>query len=330
MAQAAEDDMRAIFGTFDPDLKNDAVESGKAILARQDQSYNSNYHIFANVRHSIAHTGRIIVEALPVIMDTARDEQVMGVDGKKRKIAFNQPNEHGVVEYDLTSGNYSVSIQTGPSFGTKRQEMAEATMDLIAAYPACAPAIVDIAVRSQDWEGAQEMADSLEALVPPQVLAARRTDVKKAAALIPQLQAQLNAAQQHIQQLTAEHTAMAAKLNDKSIDLQIEVMKSKDDERKATLEHDIKIRNLKQQEEVAILEFKIREAELELDRQKLELATKEANVKAEVAIVETLADLNDSHHDRAVEHVTRMSMPAGPDLPGTEDEGGAPGLHEAL
>ena len=89
----SEEDLRSIFGTFDPSQQAAGPESGKAILARQGQSYNSNYHFYDNLTHSIQRVGCIIVEALPVIYDSARDVQLKAQDGKKRTISINQlPN----------------------------------------------------------------------------------------------------------------------------------------------------------------------------------------------------------------------------------------------
>lgn len=299
----AQDDMRAIFGTFDPDNTKGAVESGKARLIRENQSFNSNYHFYENLSRSIAHAGCIIVQAIPVVYDTARDVQVLAQDGKKKTVSINTPNEAGVVEYDMTEGEYTVSIETGPGFGTKRQEMADAVMDLIGVYPQAAPAIADIAVRQMDWNGADKIADSLEAMVPPQVLQARKVDPKNAAAMVPGLQAQLQAAHQQIQVLGQQHQQMAQKLEDKSTEVQIELMKSKDDQHKVDTDKEIKMAQLKLQEQRTELEFLVKERELKIAELQLELE------KAKLAVQGTkvMSDMVDSHHNHTIEHLDRIS-----------------------
>lgn len=302
LVQGAEQDLQKIFGVFDPDHQQQGPESGKAILARQSQSYNSNYHFYENLARSIEHTICILVQAIPVVYDNSRTEQILAEDGKKRTVSLNTPNEQGVLEYDLTVGEYTVSIQSGPSFGTKRQETAEAGMTLMEVYPAAAPAIADLIVRSMDWPGAQQMADSMEAMVPPQVLAARKTDPSQAAAMVPKLQAQLQAAQTQIQEISAHLTEATAKLNDKSTDLQIEVMKSKDDEHKVNSDSQVKMAQLALEEKKITAELMIREQELRLAIEELNLEREKLSLGA----VKVQSEIIDKHHDRTIAELDRV------------------------
>jgi hypothetical protein len=320
LVEGAENDLKAIFGTFDPNNQMVAPESGKAILARQDQSYNSNYHFYNNLSRSIEHGVCIMIEAVPVVYDTPREITLLSQDGKKRTVSINQPNEQGVVEYDLTVGDYTVSIQTGPSFGTKRQEMAEAVMDLIAAYPNAAPAIADLAVRQMDWAGADKIADSLEAMVPPQVLAARKVDPKNAAAMVPSLQGQLAAAQQQIQVLNMQAQKHTAEMDKAASDIKVEMLQADTEMKKAQLDNDFKMKQLQFNEEKTELEFLIKEKELEIKIAELKLK------KAGVAIEGTkvAAEMLNDVHDRTIEHIDRMN----PDI--ETDEESDTGMDEDL
>ena len=302
LVTSSGDDLKAIFGTFDPSQQAAGPESGKALLARQDQSYNSNYHFYDNLARSIQHVGCIIVEAIPVVYDSARQVQVLSQDGKKRSVSINQPNEEGVVEYDMTVGDYTVSIQTGPSFGTKRQEESEAIMELIGVYPESAPAIADIAVRSMDWPGADKIADSLEAMVPPQVLAARKTDPKQAAAMMPQLQAQVQQLTQQNQVLTQQVQQAANKMQESADKIQIEHMKAAVDEKKIDSESHLKMKELELDEQRTELEFLIKEQELKLARAELELKRAQLGISA----TKTLSDMNDNAHDHTMAHIDRV------------------------
>ena len=309
LIKSAEEDLNAIFGTFDPSNQVVAPESGKAILARQDQSYNSNYHFYDNLARAIEHAGSVITEAVPVIYDNAREVQLLAQDGKRRTVSINMPNEAGVVEYDMSKKGYTVSIETGPGFGTKRQEMVEAGLALMETVPGCAPAIADIIVRNMDVPGADKMADSMEALAPPQVLAARKVDPKNAAAMVPGLQSQLQAANAHIQQLTAEHQQMAEKLNDKSDNVMIETMKSKVEEKKIDSENAIKMKQLELEEQTTELEYLVREKQLQIEQEELNLK------KAQLAIqgVKVAADMNNDAHDHTLAHIDRIAV----ETPGT-------------
>ena len=297
LVTAAEQDLLKIFGTFDPDNTKGVVESGKARLIRENQSFNSNYHFYENLAHSIQHTIRIILEATPVVYDTARTVQLMSQDGKKRSIAINTPNEAGVMEYDFTkTNNYSVSIQTGPSFGTKRQEFAAAGMDLITSYPAAAPAVADLIVRAMDWPGADKIADSLEAIADPRALAARKMNKKDAAAMVPGLQGQLAAAQAQIQELKVNEQKHVAEMNKAASDIKVEMMKADTEMKKAQLDNEFKMKQLKFDEELAELELLIKEKELEIKMAELKLKKIDQNHKM----------IGDAH-DRTVAHIDKMT-----------------------
>lgn len=302
LIETAENDMRSIFGTFDPDQKNDAQESGKAILARQDQSYNSNYHFYSHLAKAVEHSVCLLIQAIPVIYDAPRSVQLLAEDGKKRTVSINTPNEQGVVEYDMTLGEYSVSIQTGPAFGTKRQETATAGMALIEAYPNAAPAIADIMVRNMDWPGAQQMADSMEAMVPPQILAARKTDPKNAAAQLPGLMAQVQALTQEKQQLEMNLQEATLKLKEGAGKVEIEMMKAQVDEKKINADALYNKASLEQEAQKTELEFLVREQELKLANAQLELQRAQLGIKG----VQVEAEMRGKDFERSVGHLDKM------------------------
>ena len=328
LVDGAEKDLTSIFGTFDPDNAKGVVESGKAKLIRENQTYSSNYHFYENLSRSIKIAGCIILDALPVVYDTAREVMLLQADGKKKAAAINQPNEEGVVEFDMSEGDYTVSIQTGPTFGTKRQETAENIMSLIDAYPAAASAITDIMVRNMDWPGAEQIADSLEALVPPQVLAARKTDPKDAAAQLGPLKAQLAGLQQQMQQLTQENTEAKLKLQDKSDNVQIEMMKDDMEKKKMESDKEIAMRKLALEEQIAELEFMVKKRELDIAMEELAIKKQQLGVQATKAasdIAETMRKGHQEHH----EHVIAMTTPDETPLTEVNDESQT-GMGESL
>ena len=304
LVSQAEENLKSIFGTFDPTQQAQGPESGKALLARQDQSYNSNYHVYDNAARSIQHVGCIIVQAMPIIYDAARTVQLQSQDGKKRSVSINQPNEEGVVEFDLTAGDYTVSIQTGPSFGTKRQESAEAIMELIRVFPDAAPAIADIAVRTMDWPGADKIADSLEAMCPPQVLQARKTNPKDAAAMVPQLQAQVQQLKQQTQVMGEQLKQAAAKLNENADKIQIEHMKADVATQKMQTDASIKIKEMQLDEQKTELEFLVRERELKIAEAELEIE----KAKLGISTVQVMHEMNNDAHDHAMSHIERVAV----------------------
>ncbi len=302
LVQEAEQSLQAIFGTFEPANDTVSPESGKAILARQHEAYNSNYHFYDNLQRSIQHAGVIMLDAIPVIYDSARNVQVQSIDGKKRSVQINQPNELGVVEYDLTKGKFTVQIQAGPSFGTRRQETVASTIELLGVYPQAAPAIADIVVRNMDWPGAQEIADSLEAMVPPQVLQARKVDPKQTQQLIPQLKAQVAQLQQQNQAMTQQLQVATSKMQENADKLQVENLKAHIEMKKSEMDAHLQLQELELDKKKLELEFIIKQEELRIAQEKLELEKAQVGTK----VAQTLSNMADNQLEKTHAHIEKI------------------------
>ena len=55
------------------------------------------------------------------------------------------------------------------SFTTKREEASVQMIEFIRAYPNAAPMIGDLLAKNLDWPGADDIAERLKAMLPPQV-----------------------------------------------------------------------------------------------------------------------------------------------------------------
>jgi hypothetical protein len=73
---------------------------------------------------------------------------------------------------DLGRGKYDLTVETGPSYASRRQETADQILQMIQAYPPAAPVLGDLLARNLDWPEAEEVARRLHALLPPQLQAA--------------------------------------------------------------------------------------------------------------------------------------------------------------
>ena len=122
--------------------------------------------------------------------------------------------------YDLGVGKYDVTVETGPSFTTRREEAANQMIALVQAYPQAAPLIGDLLVKNLDWPGADEIAQRLHAVLPPQVSGqgapgpdpAAQQLMQQGMARIGQLTAQLQQAQQALAALKADKALDARKV----------------------------------------------------------------------------------------------------------------------
>jgi hypothetical protein len=73
----------------------------------------------------------------------------------------------GTPETDIVEGKYEVQVTVGPSYATKRMEMAEKTIALAQAVPQIGAVGADLIVRAQDIPGSDELADRLKKTLPP-------------------------------------------------------------------------------------------------------------------------------------------------------------------
>lgn len=200
----AADDIKAITGIYDASLGARSNEtSGKAIMARQREGDISTFHFIDNLTRAIRHTGRIMIDLIPKVYSTERIIRILGEDGTPEAIKINadKPEMEGADDakevmriHDLRTGRYDLTVTSGPSFTTRREEAATQMIELIRSYPDAAPIIGDLLAKNLDWPGADEIAKRLEKMLPPE---ARDTEDQ----LPPEVQQQLQEMGQAIQEL---------------------------------------------------------------------------------------------------------------------------------
>lgn len=142
--------------------------SGRAINARKQEGDVATVIYHDNLNSSILEGGDVINQLIPICYDTVRTIRVIGDDEKHKVLKINDPHDEN--SPDITSGKYDVSIETGPSYTTQRQESADAMMQAIQVAPQLMQVAGDLIVKAQDWPGATEIADRLHKTIPPQLL----------------------------------------------------------------------------------------------------------------------------------------------------------------
>lgn len=155
-------DIHATTGLEPASLGNSPeLKSGKAIIAQQSMGDRGSYIYTDNLGKSISYTGQILVDLIPKIYDTPRMIRVLNIDGSSTDEQINaqmldnlsqpvidQRTGQVVMVNDLTVGKYDVSIQTGPSFHTQRQESAQQLIDLAQASPVFEQVAVDLIAKN--------------------------------------------------------------------------------------------------------------------------------------------------------------------------------------
>ena len=151
-------------------------QSGRAILARQREGDTANYVYYDNLARAIRYAGRVLVDLIPKIYDTARMVRILGEDGSDRQVPVNQQvpvqqPDGSVIEkvFDLGLGKYDVVVSVGPSFATQRDEAAASMLDFMKIVPMAGPLVADLLAKNMDWPGAEQISERLAFLLPPQL-----------------------------------------------------------------------------------------------------------------------------------------------------------------
>ena len=160
-ALQSADDIKSTTGIFDASLGAKSNEtSGKAIMARQREGDIGTYTFIDNVLDAIEETGRIIIDLIPKVYDGARQIRILGKKMEPKIVAVNQMG--GI---DLAVGRYDVTVSTGPSVTTQRQETAEVLTNAMQAAPMLAPVIIPRLAGVIELPDADEFAQEVRQLM---------------------------------------------------------------------------------------------------------------------------------------------------------------------
>lgn len=208
--QVASQDLEAISGIHQAGLGHETTDtSGRAVFQRQSASDKSNFHFLDNLSRAMRHAGRIMVDLIPEIYDTERMVTILKPDGEEEKVWLNtsepyfdeQKGKERQLRLDV--GRYDVAVSIGPSYATQRQEAQAFMLEMLKTIPESGSLVADLLAKNSDAAGADEIAERLKAMVPPEVLAKENPQVamaiKQAQGQVQHLQGQLNQAIQELQ-----------------------------------------------------------------------------------------------------------------------------------
>lgn len=215
---------------------NPGLQSGVAIKQLQRKGDNGTIKYFKALEIAIAHTARVLIDAIPKVYDTARQVRLMKSDGTfemrivNRTVIDAQTGKPVVVD-DLSRGKYDVTCSAGPSFQSKMQETVAAITEVAAFDPSVIQTGSDILFGNLDSPGmdliAQRKRQQLltAGIIPPaqmteeekaQIAAAQQqpkpkdpaTQIAEAEALKAQAEASLAQTRARIAQTEAEVAAV--------------------------------------------------------------------------------------------------------------------------
>lgn len=191
-------------------------QTGRAILARQQQGEISTFNYQDNMAKGIQRTWEILIDLIPEIYDTERSLRILGSDGAEDYVKVNQVIQDPqtgelVTVHDLNVGRYDVTITTGPNFSTKRQEAAEMYGQLATAFPPLMQVAGDLVAKSWDLPYSDDIAERLKTLLPPPIQQMLNKD-KGQSPEVQQAMLQVQQAMQMVQEQGKMVTAAAQEL----------------------------------------------------------------------------------------------------------------------
>lgn len=162
-SQLAVGDLEGVAGIYKAGLGAPSNEtSGRAIMARQQEGDTGTYLYVDNLGIAIQYCGKILVDLIPKIYDSTRVVRTLGEDGSAKMVKINEPGRDksgmDIVLNDLSAGEYDVTVVTGPSFATKRQEATQFMTELLRSFPTLTEIAGDIIMKNMDVPGADEIA----------------------------------------------------------------------------------------------------------------------------------------------------------------------------
>jgi len=180
--QDAAEWMRMVSGQYQADMGAPSNErSGAAITARQRQGDNATFHYLDHQSIAIRFTGKILIDLIPKIYDTARILKIRSEAGDESQIRID-PNAADALQklredrdevaaiFNPNVGRYEVQADVGPAFATQRQEAWNAYVQILSQNKELTSVIGDLAFKMADFPGAEEVAQRLKRMVPQRAL----------------------------------------------------------------------------------------------------------------------------------------------------------------
>lgn len=264
--------IKSTIGIYENSLGQKSQETSRvAIIAKEKQGDTATYNYVNNWHMMIDLIGRIIVEVMPVYYNTERIVSTIGIDDVKKLVTINQrtpdPDNplQAIKNNDITKGKYAVTVEEGPSFATKREETAERLSEMVRAYPPLMQIAGDLVMKSQQIPDSDAFVERLRLALPQPILQAMDAKEQGKPPPDPQLMAQLQEQQQHLDQAAQTMDAMHA---------EIEKLKAGEQSKMAAIQSDAAVKAQANEADAALQERKSeRDAEIAVRKAQTDAAT---------------------------------------------------------
>jgi hypothetical protein len=209
MLELSTEQMRAASGQQNSNfgIKSEA-SSGIGIARLKQQGEVATFHFPDNLRRALQYEGKVLIDLIQKYYDTKRIVRILDLNGTQQQATLDPEHPQAYQEHDIPEaedvyrifnpqiGTYDVSIDTGPSYQTQRQESFEMLSDIASRNPQLMQVAGDLIMRASDIPMADQIATRLEKTLPPGL-----QDKKGQPKIPPEAQQQLQHLQQQSQQL---------------------------------------------------------------------------------------------------------------------------------
>ena len=210
LLQLSTEQMRAASGQQNANfgIKSEA-QSGVGIQRLKVQGDTATFHFPDNLARALRYEAKVLIDLIQKYYDTQRVVRILGLDGKEESAVLNpelsgpyqeQEDEAGEIQriFNPQVGRYDVTINTGPSYSTMRQEGADRLNDLAAKNPQLMQVAGDLVMQAQDFPMADKLAERLAKTLPPEL----QEQKPGQAQIPPELQQQMGQMQQQLEMMS--------------------------------------------------------------------------------------------------------------------------------
>ena len=220
-------------------------QSEGAVKLLQGKADGVNIKYFKPIKIAVCHTARILMNAIPKVYDSKRQQRILNEDGSFEMITLNdqiRDDETGklVDLNDLSQGVYDATCDVAPAYKNRQQETIDTFLKLASISPEVAQEGMDVLLGASDAPKMNILAERMRAkmVVNGSIPASQLTDDEKE----QQAQQQAAAAQQP-KEPTPEEKIGAAELAKAQAD--VADTQSKIEDRSIRRDIDIEIANAK-------------------------------------------------------------------------------------
>lgn len=179
-------DLEATIGMYQANLGAPSNETSRvAIDGRKESGETSISHFPLNLSSSLGQVGRICVQMIPRLIDTKRQQRILGIDSTPGFVQIDPKQTQPVQETEKglsinpSVGQYDVRVVIGTNFTTQRSQAQQALSEVMRTNPEMTTAIAPLWAMNLDVPNAEKLAQVFAAMAPPAVQAILNPEASK-------------------------------------------------------------------------------------------------------------------------------------------------------